>query len=316
MLPGTTKLLAFHADQRDEDSSNLDPVFNFEDAFELLRSTSSARTYARTNTLAERAYTRLRYALGVVHLALGRRFRAATLGQRIGLNIMPAGLALAALTNRRSGVVLRVPMPVELSEPLKGRLPCEGLGLLVATPLHLMSRRSRFKGLPEMWAFRVAFLELGERSRLAVHVGRIWSCIGPIYALTTVAIRNLRCIASLPERMVGTIRCRNLKRACSCTLHQISVVMVSGSNTLADEQSSPPLSGRMPGSPLEKPRNTANPESSMTRRRDRTRGGSNRDDVFPFGKRLRQREHYFRLKRASPSASSTVGSPDTAIATV
>lgn len=267
-LPGTTKWGSFHADKQDKSSSNLEPSFNFEEVSESLRPTSLARPFPKANALAEPTYTRLKYALRLGQLAFGKRLRLATLARSVGTGIMPAGHALfqllpadAAHANRRPGVVLRLPMPVEPAEPLKGRLPLEGFGLSIGTPLHLTSGQSGFKGLPEMWALRVALLERGQPCPLAVHVGRIWSCSAQINALMIVAIGKLRCIASFSERIAGTTRCRNLKRACNCIRHEISAGMVSGFNTLADKQSLPPYSQRMPGSPLEKLRNTANPES-------------------------------------------------------
>lgn len=321
-LPGTIKWGSFHADKQDKSSSNLDPSFNFEDVSKSSRPTSSARTFPKTNTLAEPTYTRLRYALRLGHLAFGRHFSLATLARSVGAGIMPAGHALfqllpadAAHANWRSGVVLRLPMPVEPGEPLNGRLPLEGFGFSVGTPLHLMSGQSGFKGLPEMWALRVALFERGRPCRLAVHVGRIWSCIGQINAFLIVAVGKLRCIASVLERIVGTTRCRNLKRACSCILHEISAGMVSSFNTLADEQSSLPHSRRMPGCPLEKLRNTANPESSTASRRKRTRDCSNGDKAFLL-QQFAATTNCFRLKRAPVSASSIVGWPDTAVATV
>lgn len=189
-LLDTTKSLSFHADQQDDGSSNLDLAFIFEGAPELLRSTSSARTYPRTNTLAERAYTEMRYALNVGHLALGKRLRVPKLARCLGTGTTPTGHALfqlvqadAAQANGRSGVVVRMPMPMEFGELLKGRLPLEGLRFSVAAPLHHTSGWTGFKGLRQMWAFRAAILELGQWILLAMHVGRIWDRIGPIVAL-------------------------------------------------------------------------------------------------------------------------------------
>lgn len=206
-LSGTTNLLAVHADKQDEGSSNLDPAFNFEGVSELLRSTSSARTCARRNTLADRAYTRMRYALSVGHLVLGKRFRVATVARCLGTGTMPAGHARFQLVqanathaNRRSGVVVRVPMPMEFGELRNARLPLEGLRVSVATPLNLMSGWTGSKCLREMWAFRAAILELGQPILLAMYFGRIRDCIGPIIALmTAAAIRRLRGIASVSE---------------------------------------------------------------------------------------------------------------------
>lgn len=243
-LPGKTKWASFHADQPDESSSNLDPAFTFEGVSEFLRSTFSVRTFARTNTLAERAYTRMRYALGVGHLALRKYFRLATLARCFDAGAMPAGYAHfqliqvdAAHANVRSRVVVRVPTPMEFGERLKRRLPLEGSRFSLASPLDLTSDRAGSKGLRKVWAFRAAILELGQPSLLAMHVVRISDCIGPIIALIIAAIGRLRCIPSFPERMIGTARRRRVKRARGCVLHEIFARVASAFNTLADEHS-------------------------------------------------------------------------------
>lgn len=305
-LPGTTKLLAFGADKQDEDSSNLDPVFNFEGVSELLRSTSSARTYPRTNILAERAYTGMSNALSVGHLALGKRFRVPNTGTT------PAGHARfrlvqadAAHANGRSGVVVRVPMRMEFGENLR---------FSVAAPLHLTSGWTGFEGLRQMWAFRAAILELGQWILLAMHVGRIWHRIGPIVALMTAAIGRRRRIASVPERMIGTIRCCSLKRARCCMLHEIFAAMASPFSALADDDSTPPRSRRLLGSHSEKLRSTA--ETAMPNSWNRTPDASNWGPVWPLSNRLGQWQEYLRLLRTPLCVSSAVGSPDTAVATV
>lgn len=231
--PGPTKWASFHADKQDKSSSN-DPSFNFENVSESLSPTSLARTFPRTNSLAEPTYTGLRYALRPSHLAFGKRLRFATLARSLGTGIMPAGHALfhllpadAAHANGRSGVVVRMP-PIEFGELLKGRLPLERLRFSVAAPLHLMSGWTGFKGrLRQMWAFRAAILELGQWNLLAMHVGRTWDCIGPIVAFVTAAIGGLRRIASVPERMIRTTRCCSLKRPRCCMLHEIFAGMAS-----------------------------------------------------------------------------------------
>lgn len=312
-LPGTTKLLAFDADKQDEGSSTLDPAFKFEGISELLRPMSSARTYARTNTLAERTYTRLRYAVSVGHLALGIRFRVTTLARRLGTGITPKGHALfqlvpadAAHANRRSGVIVRVTMPVELGELPKGRLALD-FPFSVATPLHLMSNWTGFKGPPEMWAFRDAILELDQQSLLAL--GRIRSCVGPIIALMAADIGRLRCIASPPERIFVTTG--RLKRARNCILHEISAGMATTFNTLADEQTTPPHARRLRSSHPEELRNTANPETAMAGPWSRTRDGF-WNDVWKLGNRLRQRQEYFRLMRTPLCVPSAVGAAEPA----
>lgn len=215
-LPGTINLLAFGADKQGEGSSNLDPAFNCEGVSELLSSTSSARTCASSSTLSERAYARPRYALSVGHLVLGKRFGVATLARCLGLGIAPASHAHlqlvpaeAALASWRSGVVVPLLMPVELDKLLKGLLPLERLRFSIASPLLLMPAWIGFKSLPEMWTFRAAILELGQPVLLAMHVDRIWGCIGPIIALMTAAMSRPLYIVSFPERIIGAPRCRS-----------------------------------------------------------------------------------------------------------
>lgn len=252
-LPGTTKWLV-DADKQDEGSSNLDPAFDLDGLSALLRSASSARTSANPNTPAERAYTRMSYALNVGHLVLGKRFRVARLARCVGTGTTPAAHVLfqlvqadAARANERSGVVVWVSMLVE-GKRLKERLPLQGLRFSVATPLNLMSGWTGSKGPRKMWAFRAAILELGQSILLAVDVGRICDRIGPTIAPMTAAIGKLRCITSFPERTIGTTRCSSLKRVRCCMLQKICAGMVSVFSTVADEHSTPPQSRRLLGS--------------------------------------------------------------------
>lgn len=321
-LSGTTKLLAFHADKKDEGSSNLDPAFNFEGVSELFRSTSSARTCARRNTLADRAHTRMRYALSAGHLVLGKRFRVATVARCLGTGTTPAGHARfqlvqanAAHANRQSGVVVRVPMPMEFGELLKGRLPLEGLRVSVATPLNLMSSWTGSRCLQKMWAFRADILELGQPILLAMYVGRIWDCIGPIIALMTAAVTGrLRGITSFPRRIVGTTRCRSAQTARCCMRHQIFAGVASAFNTLADEHSSATQSRRLLDSHSEKLRSTV--ETAMAGCWNRAPDSSYWGDVWPLGNRLRKPPEYLRLLWTPLWVFSGLGSPDTAVASV
>lgn len=117
-LPGTTNLLAFHAVKQEGESPSLDPALNFEDISELLKPPSRARTYFRMNSLAERTYPRLMYALSVGQLAVARRFRVATLTRCICTAMTSAPYTLsqlvpddAAYATRQSGMVERGQKP-------------------------------------------------------------------------------------------------------------------------------------------------------------------------------------------------------------
>lgn len=321
-LRGTTMLRSLPADKQNEGLPTLDPALTCEGISGSLRPTSSARVFARMSILAEQNYTRLRYTIIVGQLAPGKRFKLAKMVQRIGTNITPVRHALwqfapanAAHANRRSRMVVRVPKPTEFGELLKGRLALD-LPFSIATPLHLMSDFSGFKRLPEVWAFRLAILELGQPSLLGMHVGRIWSCFGPITTLRAAAIDRLRCITSFREAIIGTVACHKIKQPRNCMFQEISAGMASAFNTVADEQSRAPHRRRLLISYPENLRNTVNPETAMASRWNRTRDGSNLGDVWLLGNISRRREEYFRLMRTPLCASSAVASPDTAVATV
>lgn len=105
--------------------------------------------------------------------------------------------------------------------------PARRFAVLGRNAPNLMSGSTGFKSRSEMWPFRAAMIELAQPSLLAMHVGRIWDCIGQIIALMTATIGRLRCIATGPERMIGTTRCRSFKRARCCMLHEIFAGMGS-----------------------------------------------------------------------------------------
>lgn len=113
---------------------------------------------------------------------------------------------LVPVSNRRSGIAVR--RPAEFGELLKVRLAL-GLPFSILTPLHLISHCRGFKGLPEGGAFRIAVLRLVQPSLLAMRVGGTWSCIGPIITVMAAAIGRLLCLASVLERIIGTVGGRN-----------------------------------------------------------------------------------------------------------
>lgn len=118
---------------------------------------------------------------------------------------------------------------------------------------------------------------------------------------------------------IATVGCRSLKQARNCMFHELSAGMTSAFtafSTVADEQSTPPHWRWFLGSHPKDLRPTDKPETAMGSRWNRTRDGSNWGNVLPFGNRLRQRQHYCRLRCAPLCVSCTVGSPDTAVAAV
>lgn len=321
-LLGTTKLRSLHAGRQGEDSPIFDPAFNCEGISGSLRPTSSVHAYARMNILPERNCTRLRYAVVVDQLASGKLFKLAKVAQRNGTNIAPARHAFSQLVpanavnaNRRSGRALQVPRPAAFAERLKGRV-ARGLPFSIAPALHLMFDCCGLKGLLEVRAFRVAILELGQVSLWGMHVGRTWSCIGPIVALMAVAINKLRHIMCFLEEIIATVGCRSLKQACNCMFHRLSAGMTSAFSAVAYEQTTPPHSRRLLGSHPEKLRNTVNPDTANASRGSRTRDGFNWSDVWPLGDRFRQRQEYVRLMCTTLYASDAVGSSHTAVTTV
>lgn len=308
---GTIKLRSLPADKQDEASPTLGRVFSCESISEPSRPTSWERAYASTKE---------RYAAIVSQRALAKRVAIVTLARSFGPIFTRARHTLSRLVptnavnaNRRSAmVVLR---PAELGVRLEEGLTLDLL-FSVATAFHLMSGCSGFKGPPEVWAFRFAIHELGQRNLLGLHVGRIWSCIGPRVALTTAAVGRLSCIANLLKKIVRNTRCRNLKRPSNRILHQISTGIAFAFNTLADQQSTPPHSRRLLESRPEQLRNTAKPEPVMGSSRNRRCEDSSSGDVWQFGNGWRQPQQYFLPRRTSLCFGIAVASPDTAVATV
>lgn len=309
-----TKWRAIHAHKQDGNSSTRDPAFGCEGISRLLRSTSWTRAYASTNIHTGFTCSRLRYTLSVGQPALAKHCIVSTFTRRIRAAITPAPYTLSP-EDATHGMLVRGQKPPELGEFLK-RLLALSVQFSIATPLHFMLDSSGFKGLAKVWAFRVAILELGQRSLLGPHVGRIWSCIGPIIALIAPAIDRLRCTASLQERTIGATGCRHLKRVRNCMLHEISAGMASTFNTLADELSTPPYPRRFLGSHSEKLRHSANLESAKGSSRNRRSDSSSWDDVWQLDNRLQQPQQYSLSRRAPLCLSGAVASSDTAVATV
>jgi len=146
-----------------------------------------------------------------------------------------------------------------------------------------------------------------------MHVGRILLCVEPGIALMVATIIQLRWITSLIDGIITTTRCRNLKQACNCMFHEISLRMAPAFNT--DEQFTSSHPRRLLSSHREELRKTANPEIAMASRWNRTGDGSSSDDVWRLGSRKRQRQRYFLLRRAPLCVSGAVRSRHTAVAT-
>lgn len=308
-----TKLLAFHGDKQNEKSSPLGQTFDFE-GISHVEIAVLGRAYATMSTRPKFTCTQLGYALIVSQPAPGKRFKLATLARRICANITPARYALwqcvaanAAHASRRSGLVLQVPKQAEFDKRLKGRLALD-LPFSLAIPHHLIPDCSGTKGLPEVWAFRAATLELGQRGLLGQHIptdpvlhrAHNWAC-GCCH--TQIALHR-----ELSRSTIATTGRRNVKRARNRMLHETSAGMPSAFSSLADEQSTPPSWRRLLGSYPENLRTAAARASRSNRTRD--------CDVCLLGNRLRQPQEYLRLLRTPLCVSSAVGSPDTAVATV
>lgn len=282
-LRDTTKLRSLSADKQDE--RLLDPAFSCEGISGPSGPTSSARAYASTDIVAEFNYVQLRCALILGLNASAKRLRPAKLVRRIGANITPVRHALSQLVpadavqaGLRSEMVIRLLKPTKLGQLFKGRLALE-LPLSIVIPRHLISDCAGFKGFPEVSAFLGAMLELSWPSRLGMHVGRIWSCIGPIIALMTVAINRLRCLHELSGRK---------NRESWVPYHQTIVL-----------------------SEILRIRETA-----IASRCNGMLDGSSCDDVWLLRNRLRHRQQYLLLRRAPLCVSGAVGSPDTTVTTI
>jgi DNA-binding GntR family transcriptional regulator len=156
-------------------------------------------------SLVERAYERLRYALIVGQVLPGQRITLGALADQLGTSMTPIRDALSRLAaadalrhSREVGVIVPVLGRAELDELLRLRLAIEGTAFTNAAMLQRKADWRGFKLLHEdlcrvaegddpvrfaaaVWALRVAVLGLTRSSILSMFVDRIWCRLGPTF---------------------------------------------------------------------------------------------------------------------------------------
>lgn len=310
-LLGTTELRSPPAGKQDEGAQTLGEAFSCERISKPSRPASPVRAYASTNIPGEFSCAQLRYAAIVSQRARGNRLELLELARGIVTNFARARHTLLqllpadAVNASRSAIVVGVPNSTNV---------WKGGSRWIYCSRSLSCRSAASKDLLDVWAFRIAILELGQRSLLGLHLGRIESSIGMCIGLWAAAVGRLRCIASLLEQTIVTTESRNVQPVCHHILHETFAETASAFNELAREQSTPLHWRRLRESHPGRLRNTVNRQPAM-------RGSGNRrcdsyGGRLAIGDRLRARQQYVRPGRTSLCVASSVASFDAAVATV
>jgi DNA-binding GntR family transcriptional regulator len=227
--------------------------------------TFSARPFAAIDTLAERTYARLRYALIVGQIAPGECITLGALARQLGTSVTPVRDALSRLAaadalhqHRQLGVVVPLLSRAELDELWQLRLATEGFAFANAAPHHRLSDWRAFKVLyadlcraaerddparfaAAVWSVRVAILGLDRSSVLAMLVGRIWCRLGPTFTHMAADIERRRHISGHLGTIVAAIGNRDLDQARRSLVDEIAVGTAPLSIAVADELPAPPL---------------------------------------------------------------------------
>ena len=226
---------------------------------------SAVRVSVSVDSLTERAYARLRYALIIGQLVPGERTTLAALARQLGTSITPVRNALSRLTatdalyqNRQSGVVVPVLDPAELDELLRLRLAVEGFAFTNAAPQYRVADWRGFKVLhtdvcraaegsdparfaAAVWSLRVVILQLSQSGVLAMLSERIWCRLGPAFTQMASDADRRRQVACNFGRIVSAIGNRDLEEARRDVLDEIVAGTAPRSGTAVDELLAPPL---------------------------------------------------------------------------
>jgi len=264
-LHDAMKVLPHTTDRNDEGWPISEPMLDSEGTQVLLSQAFSARNVAATDSLAECAYARLRYALIVGQVAPGECLTLGALARWFGTSVTPVRDAMSRLAaaealhqNRQSGVVVPMLTSVEIDELLQLRLAIEGFAFAIAAPNHRVSDWRGFKVLhadlsrvaerddpvrfaAAVWSVRVAILGLARPSVLAMLVDRIWCRLGPTFTRMATDIEQRRRISCLLADIVAAIGRRDLEQARKAVMDEITAGMAPSRGAVADEPSAPPL---------------------------------------------------------------------------
>jgi GntR family colanic acid and biofilm gene transcriptional regulator len=196
-------------------------------------------------SLVERAYARLRYALIVGQVIPGQRITLGALSHQLGTSMTPVRDALSRLAaadalqhSREVGVIVPVLNRVELDELLRLRFAIEGTALTNAAMLHRKADWRGFKLLhadlcrvsegddpvrfaAAVWALRVAMLGLVRSSMLSMFVDRIWCRLGPTFTQRAADKETRSQLAFLLGDIVSAIGRRDPEQAHAAVVREI-----------------------------------------------------------------------------------------------
>jgi DNA-binding GntR family transcriptional regulator len=262
---GATRVLPEETDTKYPDWSISEPLLESDGAPAPLSPASSAPGSVSIDTLVERAYARLRYALIIGQLAPGERTTLGALARQLGTSITPVRDAMSRLAaadalyqNRQSGVVVPALSRAELDELLRLRLALEGLAFTDAAPHHRVADWRGFKVLQAdlcrvadradpvrfaagVWSLRVVILGLARSTVLAMLVDRIWCRLGPTFTQMAADAEKRRQVACHLGKIVTAIGNRDLEEARRAVLDEIVAGTAPRSSTVVDELLAPPL---------------------------------------------------------------------------
>lgn len=242
---GAMKAMPADAEINREDG----PIFNWSPAAEGARAppyrASVARMSTESESLAERAYARLRHGLILGQIAPGECFTLGLLARQLGTSVTPVRDALSQLAaadalhhSRQSGVVAPVLSCSELDELLQLRLSIEGFAFANVAPHYRASDRRGFKvlhadlvGVAELndptrfaaavWPLRWAILGVARSGVLAMLLERIWCRLGPTFTQRAAKIDQRIRISSLLGTVVSAIGRRDLEQARKALVEEI-----------------------------------------------------------------------------------------------
>jgi DNA-binding GntR family transcriptional regulator len=210
---------------------------------------ASVAQLAPAESLVERAYARLRYALIVGQVVPGQRITLGALAHQLGTSMTPVRDALSRLAaadalqhSREAGVIVPVLNRAELDELLRLRLAIEGTAFTNAAALHRKADWRGFKLLhadlcrvaegddpvrfaAAVWALRVAILGLDRSSMLSMFVDRIWCRLGPSFTQRAAYGETRRQLAFLLGEIVSAIGQRDPEQAHAAVIAEIKAGM-------------------------------------------------------------------------------------------
>jgi DNA-binding GntR family transcriptional regulator len=224
-----------------------------------------AALVAPAESLVERAYARLRYALIVGQVTPGQRITLGALAHQLGTSMTPVRDALSRLAaadalqhSREVGVIVPVLNSTELDELRRLRLAIEGTAFTNAAMLHRKADWRGFRLLhidvcravqsddpvrfaAAVWALRIAILGLARSSVLAMFVDRIWCRLGPTFT-QRAADREIRHqVAFLLGDVVNAIGLRDPDQAYRAVVAEIEAGTTFQVGPDCHELPAPPL---------------------------------------------------------------------------